>query len=131
MWSGWQRRYDASVTGRRELRPIDDPPRAEQRAPAPPKIGLLDMLLLGAPDGKSELIDGRVLRVITLANSSEARGVFKQLARELCAFFGVEWRNRFIEGKSVFEIERAHLRINGKGVELSIEVPPNVWRSFS
>ena len=45
-----------------QLRPV--PPAEETGRPSPttkgPKIGLLEILLLGAPEGKTELIDGRV-----------------------------------------------------------------------
>ncbi|HEY3354444.1 MAG TPA: UPF0158 family protein [Polyangia bacterium] len=110
-----------------ELRPV---PAAPAPAPAKPRIGLLDMLLLGAPDGKTELIDGRVWRQVLGKTPSEARAIFKNLARDLCDFFGVAWRNRFIEGKNEFQLERAHLRLEERTVVLEIDVPTAMWRAF-
>lgn len=91
----------------------------------------MDLLLLGASRGKTELIEGRVYRRALAPSPSEARGIFKSLARELCAYYGVEWRKRYIENKTTFDIERAHLRLDGTQVELSIDVPPSVWQAFA
>jgi hypothetical protein len=101
-----------------------------QRASAAPAISLLDMLLLGAPEGKTELLDGRVLRQLNTRSPSEARGVFKHLARELCEYHGVPWRKRFIENTSHYAIERAHLQVDGTTVRLWIDVPPAIWKAF-
>jgi hypothetical protein len=105
-------------------------PAAAPKAPTPPRISLLDLLLLGAPDGKTERIDGSVLRQVSGRSPSDARGLFKCLARELAAYYGLEWRNRFIEGKDCFELEGAHLRLCGTRVELRLEVSDEVWRAF-
>jgi hypothetical protein len=115
-----------------QLRPIQPEPAAlaARRASAAPKISLLDMLLLGAPDGKTELLDGQVLRQLTARTASDARAVFKNLARELCEFYGIAWRNRFIENTSRYDIERAHLRVDGATVRLWIDVPPAIWKAF-
>jgi len=115
-----------------ELRPIE-PERAvpaAQRAAAAPKISLLDMLLLGAPDGKTELLDGRVLRQLNARPPAEARAVFKSLARELCEYHGIAWRKRFIENTSHFDCERAHLEVDGTTVRLFVDVPLAVWKAF-
>jgi hypothetical protein len=112
-----------------QLRIIQSP-TLEPRAPEPPRIGLLDLLLLGAPEGKTERIEGRVLRQISARSPSEARGLFKHLARELAAHYGLEWRNRFIEGKNNFEVERARLELRETRVELRIEVSNAVWKAF-
>lgn len=103
-------------------------PRAMPRAT--PKISLLDMLLLGAPDGKTELLDGRVLRQLNTRSASEAQGIFRHLARELCEYHGIAWRKRFIENTSRYDIERAHLEVDGATVLLWIDVPPAIWKAF-
>jgi hypothetical protein len=113
-----------------ELRPIEGPPPVEAK-PAAVKLGLLDVLLLGAPDGKTERIDGRVLRQVNLRTPSAARGVFKTVARELCAFYGMAWRNRFVEGKNELSIERAHIAIVGNSVVVSIVVTDATWKAFA
>jgi len=113
-----------------ELRVVEPVPSAAPPKHANRRLGLLDLLLLGAPGGKTELIDGQVLRQVTAHSPSEARGIFVNLARELCAFCGVEWRKRFVEGKSSFDMERTHLRLEGARVELTVEVTPQAWRAF-
>jgi hypothetical protein len=112
------------------LRPIAAP--APAPAPhKPPPVTLLDLVLLGAPDGKTELIEGRVRRVVTLRDASEARRAFKSLARELCELSGKDWRRRFIEGRSEVSFGRGHLSVHDSAVELELEVPRAVWDTFS
>ena len=55
-----------------ELRRIEPEPAGPpaQRASAAPKIDLLDMLLLGAPEGKTELLNGQVLRQLNAPTPS-------------------------------------------------------------
>lgn len=115
-----------------QLRPIAPEPASPpaQRASAAPKIDLLDMLLLGAPEGKTELLDGQVLRQLNARTPSEARAVFKNLAREICEYHGVAWRNRFIEDTSHFDMERTHLQVEGTTVQLFIDVPLSIWKAF-
>ena len=115
-----------------ELRPIEPEPSAATapRAESGPRITLLDMLLLGAPDGKTERLDGQVLRQFQAQTPSHARTVFKRLAREICEYHGVAWRKRFIENTSRFDLERAHLEVDGTMVRLFIEVPPPIWKVF-
>lgn len=113
-----------------ELRKIERAAPAPTPAGAPPKIGLLDMLLLGAPSGKTELLEGKVLRQLNACTESEARAAFKHLARELCEYHGIGWRKRFIENTSRYDIERAHLEVDGTTVRLLIDVPPAVWKAF-
>ncbi|HVH43945.1 MAG TPA: hypothetical protein VM925_16445 [Labilithrix sp.] len=120
-----------------EIEPVytltrDERPETRPAPPAPkaPQIGLLDVLLLGAPDGKTELIDGRVLRRLPAATRSDARRAFKALARDVCASNGVEWRKRFVEGKDTFDLGRMHLAVHDDGVELSVDVPRSSWDAF-
>jgi len=109
--------------------PSVEPPAASREA-RPLRVTLLDLLLLGAPDGNTELIEGQVFRSIDMRTASAARGLFKQIARELCGYFGVEWRNRHVEGKSSFDLERAHLAVDGSHVDLRIDMPRAVWDTF-
>jgi hypothetical protein len=112
-----------------ELRPLPTetatPPQLST-----PRVSLLDMLLLGAPDGKTELLDGRVLRQLNTRSPSEARGIFKHLARELCEFHGIAWRKRFIENTSRYDVERTHLVVDDTMVLLWVDVPLATWSAF-
>jgi len=115
-----------------ELRRIEPEPPATPAhgAVAAPKVSPLDMLLLGAPEGKTELLDGQVLRQLNTRSPSETRGVFKHLARDLCEYHGIAWRKRFVENTSRYDIERAHLQVDGTTVSLWIDVPPAIWEAF-
>jgi hypothetical protein len=117
-----------------DIEPLYDAPKAPQPAPppapAPPAIGLLDLLLLGGPDGKTELLDGRVLRQIHVPSASEARHLFTRVARELCWHFDRPWRKRYVEGQTAFDMDRAHLSIDRNLVQLWIEVPIRTWKAF-
>ena len=95
------------------------------------KVGFLDLLLLGAPDGKTELLDGKVIRQIVARDSAQARAIFKSIAREMTEFHGIGWRKRFIEGKSVYEVERYRLTVDLGRVELEVAVTPALWRAFA
>jgi hypothetical protein len=110
-----------------DIEPLYEPRSAQARpvteVPAPPKIGLLDLVLFGAPDGKTELLEGRVLRQIHAPTPSEVRSIFRRLACELCWFFDQPWRRRCVEGRSAFDLERAHLVVDGDVVQFRVEVP--------
>ncbi len=95
-----------------------------------PQIGLIDVLLLGAPDDKTELIGGRVRRWLPSATRSAARYAFKALARDVCAYSGVEWRKRFVDGKEIFDLGRIHLAVHDDGVEVSVDVSRSAWDAF-
>ena len=115
------------------LRAIEQAPASHGAQPTtkPPTVGLLDVLLLGAPDGKTELIDGRVRRWLPAKSPGDARRAFKALAREVCDLHGIGWRNRFLEGDPrTFERERFHLTLHERGVEVSVDVPRALWDAF-
>ncbi len=76
-------------------------------------------------------LDGRVLRQVTLNSDGLARRTFRDLAKNLCEYFGLAWRKRFVEGQSSFDIERAHLSVHGRNVQLAVDVPRKVWDRFS
>ncbi len=95
------------------------------------KLGFLDVLLLGAPDGKTELLDGKVIRQIIARDSSQARAIFKTIAREMTEIHGIGWRKRLIEGKSMYEVDRYKLFVDQDRVELEVAVTPALWRAFA
>jgi hypothetical protein len=93
------------------------PPRSE-----PHVVGLLDLLLLGAPGGKTELIEGRVRREFLAANPAQARATFARIARELTEFEGVAWRKHFITGRDEYVVGASRLAVAGQVVQLEVEV---------
>ncbi len=95
------------------------------------EIGLYDLLLLGAPGGKTELIRGRVLRRFVAADPGQARRVFARVARQLAEQHGLAWRRSLVEGSDRFELSRCVLEVAGRQVELTIEMPPTVWDAFT
>ena len=108
--------------------PIPEPPAAVE---ATPKLGLIDLLLLGAPDGNIDVVEHKVMRVYLAASESAARQCFKNLARDICGVCGVGWRKRFVQGVSAFEMDRYCLSVEGTRVELLVDVHPSVTKHFS
>ncbi|MBI2901304.1 MAG: hypothetical protein HYY17_14060 [Planctomycetes bacterium] len=111
-----------------ELRPPSRP--APPPTPRGPGIHLDHVLARGAPEGKTEVLEGRGLRVVSAAGESESRGVFKTLARDLCDYKGVAWRKSPIEGKSVIELGAIRIRHAGGRVEVTVEAGQDVLRRF-
>jgi len=110
------------------------PPAAAARPEEPTtqagRIGLLEVLLLGAPDGKTELLEDRVYRLAPARTPAHARRILRNVAMDLCSFFGVGWRKRFVEGGR-FELEGYHVEAHDDRVELSVQVERAVWDAFS
>lgn len=109
--------------------------RIERSAPTPPKravlqIGLEDVLLLGAPGGKTEILDASVHREFLAMSDAEARRVFKDVARDLCESRGEAWRNRFIEGVSVFERDRVRVELKGERVQVVVRFELPLLQAF-
>lgn len=123
-------REERRVAPKYTLRVIERTRRSVSRKSKQPEVTLLDMLLLGAPDGKTELLGGKVRRVLLVPSADRARQVWKRLARELCAFYGEEWRNRFIEGASTIERGRMRLTVLADRVELEIQMSVEVFAEF-
>jgi hypothetical protein len=92
---------------------------------------LIDLLLLGAPEGKTELIEGRVLRAVAASDPDDARRWFAALAREACAAAGVPWSPTLIDGRDKVDIDRLHLRVDGVWVELEVDVSRATWERFA
>jgi hypothetical protein len=113
------------------------PPSAAQPVPPPPRSprvavpGFLDLLLLGAPEGKTELLDGKVRRESPARDPSLARAMFTHLARELAEVHGIGWRKRFVASKSTYEVGCYRLIESQDRVELEVAVSPELWRAFT
>ncbi len=103
----------------------EPPPRPVRRARRP---SLLEVLLLGAPDGKTEIIHGQVVR--RAPGGGAPRALFKDLVRELCDWKGVGYRKRFIEDTDRFKLEEVEVRIRGGDVEVLVDVPADVVAMF-
>jgi Uncharacterised protein family (UPF0158) len=111
--------------------PVSSAPTGARPGAAEHAIQLLDLLLLGAPGGKTELLDGRVQRRVSARSESEARSWLASLARQVCEFQGVPWRKRYVDGKATFDLERFHLRVEGARIELGVDVPLATWHAWS
>lgn len=102
-------------------------------APAPAKkprhVGLVELLVLGAPDGKTELIDGLIRRVFVANDELDAKRVFATVARDLCRLSEFPWRRRFGENPR-FAVPGLTLERNGARIELDVEASIDVWRRF-
>lgn len=116
---------------------VDDPPKPEgghviqggHKAKAP-RVGLLEMSLLGAAEGKTELIDGRVYRVFVGESKNAAQKVFADIARDMHERAGLGWRKTYIEGKRSVRVDRFEVSIEACTVELAIMVEPGLWSRF-
>lgn len=93
-------------------------------------IELLDLLLLGAPSGKTELIDGQVLRQLFARTPAEARSLFESLSRQICAYHHFEWNERHVEGRTSFDLGRMHLSVEDTCVALWVDASIGAWRMF-
>lgn len=98
-------------------------------AKAPP-ITLVDLLLLGAPDGKTEMLDGRVWRMFLAADATQARTTFAGIARELTEREGAAWHDKIVAHKDEYSIGRFHLTIEDKLVGLDTKVGRALWDEF-
>jgi hypothetical protein len=110
---------------------LPEPAASPGAAPESARIGLLDLLLLGAPDGKTELVDGRVHRVLVAGDATQARKAFLRIARELVEHEGLPWRKRLIEGRDHLEVGRHRLSVSEGKVCLEVGVPRAIWDAFA
>jgi hypothetical protein len=124
----WLSSVGVEVAAEPALREPPEPPQQQAAAPGP--LRLTHVLALGAPDGKTEILDGRVLRVVHARSEGEARRTFKELARDLYESSGVPWRNRLIEGKTEVGLGELSVRLSGRIVEVELVVPPEVVGRF-
>ncbi len=110
------------------------PPKAPTSQPSqpakPPRVGLSEMLLLGAPDGKTELIQGKVSRVFVAESAKAAQGVFADIARDMHERAGLGWRRSYIDNKTAVAVDPFELTIDGRTVVLDVEVEPALWKRF-
>jgi hypothetical protein len=119
----WLEHEGIAFTARRRERVAVKPPHTREKKPP---LRLAHVLLLGEP----AVVDGRARRSLH-AGSLNARELFKLLVRDLCATNGVEWRNRFIEGKSSFELEGTRVSHDDRAVHVEVEIPASIAALFN
>jgi hypothetical protein len=102
------------------------PPRVDTPAP----LRIAHLLLLGAPDGKTEVVGGLILRSLESLTEGDARRAFKELARDLYESHGIAWRNRFIEGRSEVTVGDITLRLDRRRVDVAVAVPSEIVARF-
>jgi hypothetical protein len=107
------------------------PANTQPAACTTPEIGLVHVLLLGAPNGKTELLDGRVHRVITARDTKQADQLLRRLVRHACALQGIDYRRSLVDGRDVISIGELTFSRRGATVELAVTVPAAIWQAFS
>ena len=94
-------------------------------------VTLTDMLLLGAPDGKTEMLGGWVDRVFVAKTPARARSIFESLARELAEQESVAWSKKKLEARNTFKVGRSRLHLEDNLVTLAVRVKFAVWEEFA
>ena len=89
------------------------------------------MLLLGAPDGKTDMLDGWVTRVFLAADAAQARAAFVSLARELTEGEGATGNDDLVVRRRTYAIGRSRLRVEGVLVSLDTLVGQPLWDEFA
>jgi len=107
--------------------------RPEPPVPPPPpaRVRLEHVLILGAPDGRTEMIDGKVERRIAVRERDEARAIFQGLARDICEYGGVAWRKSLIADRTEFALGGLSVRVEGGAVVVTVAVTPEIWKRFA
>jgi hypothetical protein len=119
-----------------DIEPIDElrsPSTAPAQATPPkhPRVLLHHLLLLGAPDGKTELIEGRVVRRVRARSPQQARKLFAGLAREIMEVNGLGWRRSAVERLPEIEVGPFRLAVEDDVVWLRTEVTREIWDEFA
>lgn len=138
-WYGFQLGLDRAEAlawlARQGVEVIDVSKRipAAPAAPTGARIGLVDLLLLGAPDGAAEYVDGRVVRRLLARSPEQSRELFWGLVREICGETGVTVpaTTGATGDPETFDAGRFHLRRRDDGLELAIDVPRSTWDRFA
>lgn len=120
---------DIEPTYELRLRPLPVDP--QPTTPKQPRILLHHLLLLGAPGGKTERLEGRVPRVVRETSPARAKKLFERLAREIVELQGLGFRKSLVDGRSELELSPFRLWVEGDEVWLSTEVPRDIWNAFA
>lgn len=127
--TGWLRSegIDHPLSTPREL---SSSTRRKSTPSADPEIGLIHVLLLGAPDGKTELLGGTVLRTITADSNKKAEQLLHRLVRHACILGGIDYRRSLVDGRDQVTVGDLCLSRHGLVIEVSVAVPRAVWDAF-
>ncbi|HVV82142.1 MAG TPA: hypothetical protein VHE35_03655 [Kofleriaceae bacterium] len=123
----WLARHDISVIDVSRRIPV------APGSAAPATVGLVDVLLLGAVPGGTDLVDGRVLRRVPADSPEHSRELFWSLAREIGSQTGATLPGTTDSPSVVDTLDagRFHLRRHDSHVDLSIDVPAPLVSRFS
>lgn len=125
-----RRWLESEGVGYVESQPRASPPPVVA-TPDPADVGLLDVLLLGAPDGKTELIGGYVARSVSVRNKGHAKALMRRLSQEACALQGLSWHKALLEMQGPIQIDRVRLTVRGKRLEVDVAATLDLWKRFS
>ena len=141
-WASFQARSDRAEAmawlARQDIDVIDVstrlPPGPDDTATG--GLGLVDVLLLAAPGGRTALVDGRVVRRVATRSADESHELFRALARAIAAETGVTLPGATGRSDQPARVDtldsgRFHLRRTDDAVELSVDVPRSVWDRFA
>ncbi|KIG19368.1 hypothetical protein DB30_02649 [Enhygromyxa salina] len=112
-------------------RALAAPPVQSAKPAASPKVTLAHVLLLGAPDGKTELVDGQVLRTITAPDAKQADQLVRRLVSDACKLHGIAYRRSLIDGRDNLTVGDITVVRRGLAADVYVEVPASIWRAFT
>ncbi len=92
-------------------------------------VGLEHVLALGALEGRTEIIDGRVERDIVLSSDADARRIQRRVVRQLAEWNGLSYRKSMLDSP-YFEAGAIRISRDGSRVVASEAVPREVAAFF-
>lgn len=114
--------------------PVNPPPQ-EPAAESPPQpvaghapLGLTELLMLGAPDGRTEILDGQVWRQVVAADEAEARAIFQRVIEDIHALEHLPLPQPMPTRQH--RTGRWTLRQDGRTLDLEVHVLPEQVRAF-
>ena len=122
----WLRELDLHhpLSESRALRPpTPDPPTEE--------LGLIHLLLLGAPADPRERVDGKVKRSVEARDAKRGEQLFRRMVRHACAFEGIAYRRSLADGRKSLTIGDFEFERRGKTVEVQIPIAQAIWDAFT
>ncbi|PRQ06668.1 UPF0158 family protein [Enhygromyxa salina] len=112
-------------------RALAAPPEQSAKPAASTKLGLVHVLLLGAPDGKTELLDGEVRRTITAQTAKQADQLVRRLVSEACSLHGIAYRRSLVDGRDRVTVGDITIVRRSLAVDVYVAISPSVWRAFT
>lgn len=112
-------------------RALREPPPERAEDQTSHEIELVHLLMLGAPAGKTELLDGRVLRTITARDAKHADQLLRRFVRQACALDGIDYRRSLVKGRESVTIGALEFTRQGTTVEVRVATSRQVLDAFS